>query len=101
MSLQSATERPQGAFPRWLRITLPCMFLALALIRMLDNGIMKPGWMADLCIAIAFLIFVPRIRQEPRRTYFKQPRMLAVLLLFGIAIVLATLDLRHLFLTNR
>jgi hypothetical protein len=77
------------------------MFFALALIRIVDDGIMKPGWIADLCIAIASLIFVPRIPQEPRGTYFKRPRMLAALLLFGIAIVFVTLDLRHVFLTNR
>jgi|SRR5450432_2658055 hypothetical protein len=98
MSLQSATERPQGTFPLWLRITLPCMFLALTLIRILDNGIAKLGWIGDLCIAFGFLIFVPRPQREPRGTYFKRPRMLVEIVLFGIALVFSILfDFRHFF----
>jgi hypothetical protein len=100
MRLQTATERPQARMPLWMRIGFPCIFLALALIRILDNGVAKLGWIADVCIATAFLIGVPRIPQEPRRAYFKRPRILAALVLFAIAIVFAILDLRHLFLTN-
>src|SRR5258708_36064914 len=98
MSLQSATERPQGAFPPWLRITLPCMFLAVALVRILDHGLAKLGWIADLCIAVGLVVFVPRLPQEKRGTYFKRPSMLVVLFFFGTALVSWILvDVRHFF----
>lgn len=98
MTLQAATERPQVRMPLWMRIGFPCMFLALALVRILDNGLMKLGWISDLCMAVVFLIFVPRVRNEPIGTYFKQPRTLVAVLLFGTAFVFGILfDARHFF----
>ena|SRR5271165_5586761 len=98
MTLQAATEHPQVRMPLWMRIGFPCMFLALALVRILDNGLMNLGWIADLCVAIAFLIFVPRLSKEPMGIYFKRPRTLVAVLLFGTAFVFGILfDARHFF----
>jgi hypothetical protein len=98
MSAHTAGEHPQGVVPLWVRIGGPCMFLALTLIRILDNGFARLGWVTDLCVAIVFLIFVPRLPKESLGTYFKRPRTLVVVLLFGIALTFGVLfDARHFF----
>lgn len=98
MSAHTAGEHPQRTVPLWIRIGGPCMFLALTLIRILDNGFARLGWVTDLCVAIVFLIFVPRLPTESPGTYFKRPRTLVAILLMGIGLVFGILfDLRHFF----
>lgn len=80
----------------WLRYGLSLMFLALTLIRILDNGLFAFGWVADLLIAATFLVMQTRGEGEPFRNYLERPRSVLGLCLFlgGVAFTIS-FDVRH------
>jgi len=90
------TEKSRGIHAIWLRYGLSLMFLALMLIRILDNGLFAWGWVADLLIAATLLVIQPRGEDESLRNYFGRPRtVLGVCLLLAGIVFTISFDLRH------
>jgi len=89
-------EKSPGIHAIWLRYGLSVGFLALTLIRILDNGLFALGWVSDLLMAGTFLVIPPPTEGESWRHCFGRPRTV-----FGLCLLLAGLgftirfDLRH------
>jgi len=72
------------------------MFLVLAFVRILDNGLAAPGWIADILVALMLFIAVPRIKEETLRNYLAQPRTITAICLFLVAAGITIMfDLPH------
>lgn len=98
MEAQLLPVNQRGTHPKWMRYGLSCMFLILAFVRILDNGLAAPGWIADILFAVMLLIAVPRMKKETLSNYLSQPRTAMAVCLFLVAIaVTIVFDLPHIW----
>lgn len=79
-------KTPRGTYPTWIRYGLTCMFLVLAVVRILDGGLSSPGWIADVLFSVILLIVVPRTKEETLSNYLGRPRTIAAVCLLLVAV---------------
>lgn len=79
-----------------MRYALAVGFLAVTLIRIVDNGLFHFGWVADLLLAATLLVMQTRGEAEPFRNYIGCPRTVLALCLFLAGVVFTiSFDVRH------
>jgi hypothetical protein len=100
MQGHTATEHPQQSLPLGMTIGLGCIFLAVSGVRVLDNGIGRLGWTADLCFAIVFFSVGGAYRhaEEQWRARWTRPRMIVAILFMSLGVAAwVAFDMRHFY----